>query len=535
MSAAVHPFHTQHQPLHPHLARQHANHHHKSTHGKMKKGQEQHGKVLVRQRSFTLTDRIFQEFKGGCSYKGKLFKTVEAVNKRPKECRQKRIRWKSLNLHIKDSGWTGRFFKHIFKMPLWLIVCEITVYIFLVNVLFAWLFTALGGCCDTNNSFWDNFDFAFQTFTTVGYGELYPEGSVSNMIVFFMGIHNLVITTLFAGVVFTKFIRPRWKYKFSDVMVVRNVRGVPTLEVRFGNVDGEFTNVHSLTADMHLKISEMDDLGKKFRAVYKLDLVVDSRFELRDVWTIQHRIDPASPLFFRTLTDTRRARAMVFVSVSGVDDITEESMCKTSGYFADDIEWGYKFLDQVERHEELNITTFDYAKLSSTEPAPVYYPRKRTKRSLLEGVEDDEQNGSDPVEPKTPQIFKPTLPKKSQPKDMIFVTTPVGEKDCMKVKDAESTLLSAEDNGTAMNMDTFSVASSVATDDLECTSELKASETLNERRTQYQASHTVGGSVDTANSEERRSLRSPSERNQYGRLKNTYHSMYGSLDADGRQ
>jgi len=330
-------------------------------------------RILTRQSSFNATERIFREFKGGASYGKQRFYTVKAVNKRCKTNREDRLNWKSKNLNVIDSGWTGRLIKHLLVGPLGLVLAEMTCYTFVINLFFACLFTLLGGCCDTPNHFWDNFNFSFQTFITVGYGELYPEGTLSNIIVFFQGIHNIFLTTIFAGVVFTKFIQPSWKMKFSDVMVVRNVRGVPTLETRFGNVDGEFTNLHSVNATMFLKWSEVDDDNALFRAVHSLDLVNDSRFEMRDVWTLQHRIDPDSPLYAKTYGQIVAAKAMIYVTVTGVDVITQEAITCTTGYYAEDILYGYRFADQVSYDAETDTTTFDYANLSKSIPANVYY------------------------------------------------------------------------------------------------------------------------------------------------------------------
>ncbi|GAB5359241.1 hypothetical protein AAMO2058_000527500 [Amorphochlora amoebiformis] len=297
------------------------------------------------------------------------------------------------NIGVSDSGIMGRVFQHILLGSLFLVLMEMFVYIFLVNAAYATVYWTIGGCCGEGTRFWDDFNFAFQTYTTIGYGELAPEGVLANIIVFFQGMHSIVSTTILAGVVFTKFLRPRWKFLFSDVVVIHNHDDYPTLCVRFGNVDGEFNNLLNVNASVFLGRFENSIQGVRFRRNYILNLVADMRFEVRGVWSVQHRIDEDSPLKGRTFEDMIESKASVHVSISGIDPVTEETVTKHAMYLPSHILFGYRFEDQTSWNAEKRILTFDYSKLSSVIPADVSYPIVDPKRKDRRVKPDDFMEG----------------------------------------------------------------------------------------------------------------------------------------------
>eukprot|EP00466_Bigelowiella_natans_P012944 jgi/Bigna1/83442/fgenesh1_pg.108_\ len=288
---------------------------------------------------------------------------VKSVNDKPQIPAEERKKLNIKNLHIYDSGCGGRIYKHILQGSLWLVLTEMTLYIFLVNILFGCFSTLMLKflllrmlnllCCGMV----DDFNFSFQTFTTVGYGTLSPQGPAINTVVFFQ------------GVVFTKFIRPKWKFKFSDVMV-RNVRSVPTLEFRFGNVEGAYNDLLNVTATAYLGRFETDPDGQRFHPTHTLELVTECKHSVRGVWTLQ-----------------------IHVAVTGIDPITEESVCKIMLYEAKDVLFGYQFKDQVKFIPENFTLTFNYANLSEVEPAWTYYPATAAKRHPAIAVDSDKNNG----------------------------------------------------------------------------------------------------------------------------------------------
>jgi Ion channel len=80
-----------------------------------------------------------------------------------------------------------------------------------LNVFYATLFYLLDpehSLGDSEADFADTFNFAVQTSCTIGYGVLSPHGHVANLIVVFLSFAAILVNTLFAGLLFTKFVTP---------------------------------------------------------------------------------------------------------------------------------------------------------------------------------------------------------------------------------------------------------------------------------------------------------------------------------------
>mmetsp|Transcript_22025 Transcript_22025/g.32828 ORF Transcript_22025/g.32828 Transcript_22025/m.32828 type:complete len:409 (-) Transcript_22025:51-1277(-) len=356
-----------------------------------------------------LNDPCNEDKKGNSLYGSQKFKTCKAVSKIPLIAKNDRKSFSIYHNNIKDSGCSGRIYQHLLKGSLGLAILEMTFYIFAVNIIFGLIYWFSGGCCgDLDPNFWDDFNFAFQTFTTVGYGQLAPDGVASNIIVFFQGIHNLVATTIFAGIVFTKFVQPRWKYKFSEYMVVANKRGVPTLQVRFANIDGSYNQLYEAQAKIYMGRNELDPDGQRFHPLYCLDLVSDVSPSMVGVWTLQHRIMPDSPLYAKTFEDMVSSGTHLHVTISGVDHTTGETVNLIEDYFPEYVLYGYQFDDQISFDKTTMVVSIDHKKFDCVHPAHVFYPLKNDgnmSRPVSDLLDTDEVKN-----PLTKRSFKESTP-----------------------------------------------------------------------------------------------------------------------------
>ncbi len=85
--------------------------------------------------------------------------------------------------------------------------------------------------------FQDAFFFSVQTFTSVGYGHLTPNGLGPNLLVTIETFVGLGGFALAAGLLIARFSRPTAKIRFSDMAVMAPYRsGVPGFEFRIANV-----------------------------------------------------------------------------------------------------------------------------------------------------------------------------------------------------------------------------------------------------------------------------------------------------------
>lgn len=238
-----------------------------------------------------------------------------------------------------------------------------------------------GNCCgDSGLSYTDIFDFAIQTSSTIGYGGYVPDGPVSNFLVVVITIVTLVLNAVYCGLLVMKFVCPAAKFQFSDVMTLSNVNGLPCLELRVGNADGN--NNVLLNADVRMTYSfimdYVDEKGEKqwIGQTEELKLLYDRRPILHTyVWTLRHIVDEKSPLFGLDLLTPPGSQIFEFrVAIQATQQSTGGMVFHHEGYKCEDVMIGHRFVDQIVVDKESGTGTCDYAKFNETVPQPVWYP-----------------------------------------------------------------------------------------------------------------------------------------------------------------
>ena len=87
--------------------------------------------------------------------------------------------------------------------------------------------------CSTKNNFFEAWNLSVQTFLTIGYGSLTPQTTFANVVVFLQGFTQLIMASIFAGIPYLKFSKPRSKILFSSHVVVGMTNQCPTMTFRF--------------------------------------------------------------------------------------------------------------------------------------------------------------------------------------------------------------------------------------------------------------------------------------------------------------
>lgn len=101
----------------------------------------------------------------------------------------------------------------------WPMLMSVLLLVFVVNILaFAWFSWFI---CGFPADFFESFDLSYQTFTTIGFGIVYPKRTCSNMITTVESFASMLVTSAITGLVFAKFARPIAKVAFSKVCVVQ--------------------------------------------------------------------------------------------------------------------------------------------------------------------------------------------------------------------------------------------------------------------------------------------------------------------------
>lgn len=265
-----------------------------------------------------------------------------------------------------------------------------------MNACFAGLWTIESdGCCeDASMTFWQHFDFAVQTSSTIGYGGYWPRGYLNNALVVLLTALAILLSTIYAGLLFFKFLTPEANIEFSEVMTLSNVMGHPCLELRVGNTDG--TNNKLINAEASLVVvsrqecQSQDGSGKPLIMSQPEDLKlgVATQHLFFGVWTLRHFIDETSPLYgFRFDEFPGNTIHSFQLNIKAIQTLTKGEVYAQTTYHVEDVLVGHAFEDQAIWDKDVLTGTFDYAKMSKTRPSFAWYPQKK---DILECDDENE-------------------------------------------------------------------------------------------------------------------------------------------------
>jgi inward rectifier potassium channel len=185
------------------------------------------------------------------------------------------------------------------------------------------------------------FFFSIQTFATIGYGQIAPNGMAANSVVTVEALVGLMYQALATGLLFARFTRPTAALLFSGHAVIGPYNDGRALMFRI--VNQRKTEIIELQAQVLFSAVELDERGGTVRRYWPMSLERNKVTFFPLSWTIVHPIDSASPLAGRTPEDLSRTQAEVLVLLSGIDEALEQTVHARSSYRADEIVWNARF------------------------------------------------------------------------------------------------------------------------------------------------------------------------------------------------
>jgi inward rectifier potassium channel len=218
-----------------------------------------------------------------------------------------------------------------------------------LNLVFAVAFVACGpnallgpGSAMLGGRFSRAFFFSIQTFATIGYGQIGPNGFAANLVVTVEALVGLMYQALATGLLFARFARPTASVLFSRRAVIAPYgQGGRALMFRIAN--RRRNEIIQLEAQVLLSAVERDSYGGTVRRYSLLPLERNKVTFFPLSWTVVHPIDDASPLAGRTPEDLERAEAEILVLLTGIDEAFEQTVHARSSYRADEIVWNARF------------------------------------------------------------------------------------------------------------------------------------------------------------------------------------------------
>ena len=245
------------------------------------------------------------------------------------------LKWRDANpyLMLIDTTW-----------PRFLLL--VTVAFLAVNIIFTCLYLIVGiehlkGLESDMSGFANAFFFSFHTLTTVGYGNVYPEGELANTISSLEAASGLMVFAIATGLLYGRFSRPSARIIYSKNAIIAPYQDGTSLQFRVTNARRNVLT--NLEARVLLMTVDSDD-GQLKRSFIDLPLERSGIYFFALTWTIVHPIDAASPFFGKTSEDLARLSSEILILIQGFDDTFSQQVNSRYSYRHDEMVWGAKFI-----------------------------------------------------------------------------------------------------------------------------------------------------------------------------------------------
>ena len=204
--------------------------------------------------------------------------------------------------------------------------------------------------------------FSVQTFTSVGYGHVYPASNGAGLVSSIEALSGVLTFALATGLIYGRFSRPTARIHFSRTAIIsRRADGLPCLQFRIANQRSNI--LIDLQARVLLKTVEPTTNNQTY-AFLPLERDSISFFPLS--WTVVHDITSESPLHNLSPADYARLDIEVIIQLKGYDDTFAQDVHARNSYTHDEIEWHRRFISAYEVGED-GIAVINLDQLHLTE------------------------------------------------------------------------------------------------------------------------------------------------------------------------
>jgi inward rectifier potassium channel len=224
---------------------------------------------------------------------------------------------------------------------------------------------ALVGSTGFSNAFERAFFFSVETSSTIGYSNLTAVGVGAHVLMMVEVLVGLLSFAVVTGVVFARFSRPAAKLVFSNRAVIAPFQGGRAFMFRV--VNARNTQLIDLRARIVFTRFEEKN-GMRMRQYYQLNLERPSVVFIPLSWTVVHPIEESSPLYGMTPQGLERERGEFLVLLTGMDEISAETVHARSSYMSPEIVWNAKFTNVFVPPRPGTPVTIDLRKFHDIEP-----------------------------------------------------------------------------------------------------------------------------------------------------------------------
>jgi inward rectifier potassium channel len=221
-----------------------------------------------------------------------------------------------------------------------------------------------------------SFFFSVETFSTVGYGNILPNGLVTNLVVVAETITGILFVALSTGLIFARFSRPILHLRFSRDAVIAPYRGASALMFRLGNERrSELVNLSATVTFARFQNCD----GERTRVFDQLPLERPGVLFFPLTWTIVHPIDQRSPMHGMTRQDLINDQAEFLVLITGTEETFSQVVHTRTSYSAKEIRWGAKF-GNIYKPDGDGVIRVDLQKIDEIDPATLPQPSEASPK-----------------------------------------------------------------------------------------------------------------------------------------------------------
>lgn len=230
--------------------------------------------------------------------------------------------------------------------------------IFIINIAFALVYVAIGvehlsgdieG--DTLDNILQAFYFSFQTFTTVGYGQIVPVGMFINLVAFLESTTGLMVFAIITGLLYGRFSKASMRILYSEKALIAPYKDGWAFMFRVTNMRKSM--ITDLSAVVSISVVQSID-DKKVRKYYQLPLEIKSIAFFPASWTIVHPIDKSSELNELDLNKLKELDTEFIIQLKGFDQTFSQSVHSHYSYICNEVIVGAKFKPAYRYDEEGN-------------------------------------------------------------------------------------------------------------------------------------------------------------------------------------
>ncbi|WNJ17793.1 ion channel [Pontibacter sp. G13] len=256
---------------------------------------------------------------------------------------------------IRRGGGIGavNLYQYLITISWWGFAGWVFVSYLILNAIFALIYMTLGleylSSPPLQRGFVEEFLHAFyfsaQTFTTVGYGAISPEGHPASMVSSIESMMGLMGIAIATGVLYGRFSRPTAKIRFSEKMIVAPYQDINGLMFRI--VNRRQNQLVELDVLLVYARYEMVN-GRPVQRFSSLELERNHVALFPLTWTIVHPITEDSPIYGMDSEAMKAKHAEFLIVIKAYDDTFAQEVHARHSYQFDELVCGVKFVPAFE-------------------------------------------------------------------------------------------------------------------------------------------------------------------------------------------